>query len=236
MTDRDEAAAVLAFWFGEPGSPEHGKSRAAWFRKDAAFDAEIRRRFLALHASAALGERDRWRGSPDTLLALVIVLDQFSRNLHRDDARAFSQDAAALAAAQEMIARGWDRERLPVERQFVYLPFEHAEDLALQDRVDRALHVPRGVSGNEGAHRVGGEAPRHHPALRALPAPQRGAGARIDARGGRFPEGAGVGLLGGGLAKRLGPEAVKDMRPHGVPLGNPRMIEFSVAPHARAAP
>ncbi len=134
MPDRDEAAAVLAFWFGEPGSPEHGKSRAAWFAKDAAFDAQIRQRFLALHASAALGERDRWRGSPDTLLALVIVLDQFSRNLHRDDARAFSQDAAALAAAQEMIARGWDRGLLPVERQFVYLPFEHAEDLALQDR------------------------------------------------------------------------------------------------------
>lgn len=134
VVDRDEAAAVLAFWFGEPGSPEHGKPRAAWFAKDAAFDAEIRRRFLALHASAALGERDRWRASPDTLLALVIVLDQFSRNLHRNDARAFSQDAAALAAAQEMIARGWDRERLPVERQFVYLPFEHAEDLAMQDR------------------------------------------------------------------------------------------------------
>jgi uncharacterized protein (DUF924 family) len=134
VPDRDEAAAVLAFWFGEPGSPEHGKSRAAWFAKDAAFDAQIRQRFLALHASAALGERDRWRGSPDTLLALVIVLDQFSRNLHRDDARAFSQDAAALAAAQEMIARGWDRGLLPVERQFVYLPFEHAEDLALQDR------------------------------------------------------------------------------------------------------
>lgn len=134
MPHRDEAAAVLAFWFGEPGSSEHGKSRAAWFRKDPAFDAEIRRRFLALHASAALGERDRWREAPDTLLALVIVLDQFSRNLHRDDARAFSQDAAALAAAQEMIRHGWDRDRLPVERQFIYLPFEHAEDLALQDR------------------------------------------------------------------------------------------------------
>lgn len=134
MPERNEAAEVLAFWFGEPGSPEHGKPRAAWFRKDAAFDAEIRRRFLALHAAAALGERERWRESPDTLLALVIVLDQFSRNLYRDDARAFSQDAMALACAQEMIARGWDAERLPVERQFIYLPFEHAEDLALQDR------------------------------------------------------------------------------------------------------
>ena len=134
MPERDEAAEVLAFWFGEPGSPDHGKSRAAWFRKDADFDAQIRQRFLALHASAALGEREHWREAPGTLLALVIVLDQFSRNLYRDDARAFSQDAAALAAAQEMIRRGWDRGRLPVERQFIYLPFEHAEDLALQDR------------------------------------------------------------------------------------------------------
>jgi len=134
LPDRGEADAVLAFWFGEPGSPGHGQSRPSWFRKDRAFDAEIAQHFLALHASAALGEREHWRGSPGTLLALLIVLDQFSRNLYRDDARAFSQDGAALAAAQEMIARGWDRERLPVERQFIYLPFEHAEDLAMQDR------------------------------------------------------------------------------------------------------
>jgi uncharacterized protein (DUF924 family) len=134
MGGEDEFRAVLAFWFGEPGTPAYGKSREAWFRKDPAFDAQIAQHFLALHASAALGERDHWREHPDSLLALVIVLDQFSRNLYRGDARAFSQDAAALAAAQTMIARGWDLERLPVERQFTYLPFEHAEDLALQDR------------------------------------------------------------------------------------------------------
>jgi uncharacterized protein (DUF924 family) len=125
---------VLAFWFGEPGSAGHGKSRAEWFRKDAAFDGEIRRRFLALHAAAALGERDRWRERPESLLALIVVLDQFSRNLYRGDPRAFSQDAAALDCARLMIDRGWDAALLPVERQFVYLPFEHAEDLAMQDR------------------------------------------------------------------------------------------------------
>jgi uncharacterized protein (DUF924 family) len=129
-----QAVEVLAFWFGEAGSPERGKPRAAWFRKDLDFDAEIRRRFLALHASAALGERERWRERPEALLALIVVLDQFSRNLYRDDPRAFSQDAAALACAREMIDRGWDAALLPVERQFAYLPFEHAEDLALQDR------------------------------------------------------------------------------------------------------
>jgi uncharacterized protein (DUF924 family) len=129
-----EAGEVLAFWFGEAGSPSRGKPRAEWFRKDPAFDAEIRRRFLALHASAALGERERWRERPETLLALIVVLDQFSRNLYRDDPRAFSQDARALACAQAMVDRGWDSGLLPVERQFAYLPFEHAEDLALQDR------------------------------------------------------------------------------------------------------
>lgn len=129
-----EALEVLSFWFGEPGSPDRGKPREAWFRKDAAFDARIRERFLALHASAALGERDRWREDPDTLLALVIVLDQFSRNLYREDPRAFSQDAMALECAELMIARGWDAPRLPVERQFAYLPFEHSESLEMQDR------------------------------------------------------------------------------------------------------
>ncbi|MGD9953966.1 MAG: DUF924 family protein [Burkholderiales bacterium] len=129
-----EAGEVLDFWFGERGSPGHGQSRKAWFAKDPAFDGEIRRRFLALHASAALGERDGWREHPDSLLALLLVLDQFSRNLYREDARAFSQDAKALEGAQLMIARGWNEALLPVERQFAYLPFEHAEDLAMQDR------------------------------------------------------------------------------------------------------
>ncbi|HQZ44838.1 MAG TPA: DUF924 family protein [Usitatibacteraceae bacterium] len=155
-----EALEVLAFWFGEPGSPARGKSREAWFRKDAAFDAEIRRRFLALHASAALGERDRWRDGAPSLLALVIVLDQFSRNLYRDDARAFSQDAQALDCARHMIDRGWDAALLPVERQFAYLPFEHAEDLALQDRsielfcALEAFPETRGLAGWARKHRV----------------------------------------------------------------------------------
>ena len=134
MSSGGEVREVLAFWFGEPGSADCGKPRAAWFRRDAAFDDEIRRRFLALHASAALGERESWRDDADSLLALIVVLDQFSRNLYRDDPRAFSQDAQALACAQLMVGREWDAVRLPVERQFAYLPFEHSEDPAMQDR------------------------------------------------------------------------------------------------------
>jgi len=121
--------AVLEFWFAGAGKP-----RPEWFRKDAQFDAAIRARFGALHAEAAGGGLADWEASPREALALVIVLDQFSRNLYRDDRRAFAQDARALDLAQAIVARGWDRERLPVERQFIYLPFEHAEDAAIQDR------------------------------------------------------------------------------------------------------
>jgi uncharacterized protein (DUF924 family) len=123
---------VLDFWFG----PEEarGAARPEWFRKDEGFDAEIRRRFAALHAGATLGECEAWRGERASMLALVVVLDQFSRNLHRADARAFSQDAHALACAREALARGDDEALAPLERQFLYMPFEHSEDLADQDR------------------------------------------------------------------------------------------------------
>ena len=125
-----EAADVLAFWFGEPPGP----SRREWFVKDAGFDAEIRRRFGELHRHAVARQLEDWRAAPRTMLALVVVLDQFSRNLHRDDARAFAADAHALECARQAVGRGDDRGMLPVERQFLYLPFEHSESLEDQDR------------------------------------------------------------------------------------------------------
>jgi uncharacterized protein (DUF924 family) len=121
---------ILKFWFGEPP----GAARPEWFRKDAAFDEEIRQRFGETHAAAAGGRLEHWRDGPEPMLALVVVLDQFSRNLYRNDARAFAQDAHALECARQAIARGDDRELLPVQRQFLYLPFEHSEDLADQER------------------------------------------------------------------------------------------------------
>jgi len=123
---------VLDFWFGPLET--RGKARAEWFRKDAAFDAEIRQRFGALHGAAVRHEREAWRASAPSLLALVIVLDQFSRNLYRGDGRAFAQDAHALDCAHEALDRGDDLGALPVERQFLYLPFEHSENIADQDR------------------------------------------------------------------------------------------------------
>jgi uncharacterized protein (DUF924 family) len=124
--------SVLEFWFGPLG--ERGKPRPEWFRKDAAFDGEIARRFGDLHRAASRREREAWRMSSQPLLALVVVLDQFSRNLYRGDARAFAQDAYARECANEAIERGDDLTRLPVERQFLYLPFVHGETLADQDR------------------------------------------------------------------------------------------------------
>jgi len=146
---------VLAFWFGEPAGPP----RREWFRKDAAFDEEIRRRFAGLHEAASRRELDHWRPSPEPMLALVIVLDQFSRNLYRGDARAFAQDGHALECTREAVARGDDLGLLPVQRQFLYLPFEHSEDLADQEAsVERmctldAFEETRGVSEWAVSHR-----------------------------------------------------------------------------------
>jgi uncharacterized protein (DUF924 family) len=125
---------VLAVWFGEPGSPAHGEPRKEWFRKDPAFDASIRAAFGELHEAACAGGLRDWEDDRDGAPALLIVLDQFSRNLHRASARAFAQDARALALAGDIVSRGWDRDRPPVERLFIYLPYEHAESLPAQDR------------------------------------------------------------------------------------------------------
>lgn len=132
----DDARAVLDFWFGPPDDPGHTGPRAEWFRKDPAFDARIRDRFGPLIAAALQGGCDHWLTpfAPLPALAAVIVLDQFTRNTGRDSAAAFAGDARALALAERLVASGFDRQLSGVQRQFAYLPFEHAEDLAMQDR------------------------------------------------------------------------------------------------------
>jgi uncharacterized protein (DUF924 family) len=125
---------VLAFWFGTPSDPWFGQFRPEWFRKDAAFDDEVRRRFSSLHQALTEGQHRDWLLAPRSALGCVIVLDQFSRNMFRGDARAFAQDALARRAADEAIRRGFDAEVAPVERTFFYLPFMHSEELADQDR------------------------------------------------------------------------------------------------------
>ena len=130
---------VLDFWFDVPGSPAHGESRDVWFRKNPAFDAEVRERFAATHAAAAHGALAAWVDTPASLLALIIVTDQFPRNMHRDTAAAFATDAQALAAARTMVAQGWDTQLPPVMRWFAYLPYEHRETAADQDLAVRLM-------------------------------------------------------------------------------------------------
>ena len=121
---------IIDFWFDET-------EPAAWWRKDSVFDASIRQRFLSLHQAAARCELSPWRDQPQGRLAEIIVLDQFSRNLYRDDARAFACDPLALALAQETVRAGLDRQLYPVMRAFVYMPFMHSESALIhQQAVD----------------------------------------------------------------------------------------------------
>jgi uncharacterized protein (DUF924 family) len=124
------AHEVLEFWFG----PAPHASRAEWFRKDPAFDALIRTRFGETIDSALAGAHRDWRSEGQGALAHVVVLDQFTRNVFRDTPRAFAGDPEALATATSVVDAGLDRSFDRFERAFLYLPFEHAEDRAIQDR------------------------------------------------------------------------------------------------------
>jgi uncharacterized protein (DUF924 family) len=128
------AGLLLDFWFGAPGSAEHDRPRDIWFRAHAAFDAELRDRFLADHEAAAAGHLVAWLAAPDTCLALILLLDQLPRNLFRGSPSAYRCDADARAAAAHAVDRGFDRAAAPVRRWFFYLPFQHSEDLADQRR------------------------------------------------------------------------------------------------------
>jgi uncharacterized protein (DUF924 family) len=125
---------IIDFWFGAPGSPERGVPRKAWFEKSADFDAAIRERFSTLLEAAAAGRLALWARTPLAALALVIVFDQFPRNMFRGTPRAFATDSRALEISLGIVERGFDAAYLPVERAFAYLPFEHAEDIAMQRR------------------------------------------------------------------------------------------------------
>jgi uncharacterized protein (DUF924 family) len=131
---------VLAFWFGD--GADYGKRHQRWFEKDAAFDAEVTARFHDLHRR--LMTRSEWLDPARACLARILVLDQFPRHIYRGHPEAFASDAAALAAARHAIERGYDSELLPVERLFMYLPFEHSERLEDQERAC-ALCEPLGA-------------------------------------------------------------------------------------------
>jgi len=139
MADGLTFTDIVTFW------REAGPKR--WFMKDAAFDEEIRLRFLAIHEAAAEGMLREWEASAEGALALLILLDQFPRNMFRGQARAFATDALARAVATDALARGFDAQVPADMRAFFYLPFEHSEDMADQER---ALALFRAADDDEG--------------------------------------------------------------------------------------
>jgi len=116
---------VLKFWFE--------RDRKAWFDKNPVFDAQIRQRFLPHYELGAAGMLADWKRAPASCLALVLLLDQFPRNMFRESAMAFAADPLARDAARTILERGWDQAMTADERMFAYLPFEHSEALADQE-------------------------------------------------------------------------------------------------------
>jgi uncharacterized protein (DUF924 family) len=131
----DDAAIrdILDFWFLPLADPGHGKKRELWWKSTPELDAEITARFGALLDKAVAGELDAWKKSPDGAMALVLLCDQFSRNIHRKTPRAFASDAKALETARYALAHNFHAAYSPETRFFFYMPFQHSEDLGDQD-------------------------------------------------------------------------------------------------------
>ncbi|HEX3537599.1 MAG TPA: DUF924 family protein [Stellaceae bacterium] len=134
MANNQRVQALLDFWFGPPGDPERERPRDIWFKGTAEFDDEVRRRFVADYEAAAAGRLVAWEETPEGALALVLLLDQVPRNIFRGMPRAYATDAAARAAADRAMERGFDRAMPLVWCKFFYMPLHHSEDVADQLR------------------------------------------------------------------------------------------------------
>ncbi len=137
----ERAEKILRFWFW--ASDTERRDPRVWFTADAGFDQACRVGFLADHERAATGDLDDWRDEPRSTLALILLLDQFPRNLFRGTTRAYATDSQALSVAQHAVARGFDGALISTERVFVYLPFEHSENLDAQLESVRLLRALR---------------------------------------------------------------------------------------------
>ncbi len=138
-------AAVLDFWFGSDDAVDE-----RWFKRSDAFDRSITLRFGAAVASALAGRLDGWAARSDGALALILLLDQFTRNMHRGTPQAFAGDARALALALQLVASGEHLQLPPLQRWFAYMPLEHAEDAALQQQCVRLFEA---LADDAGLHR-----------------------------------------------------------------------------------
>ncbi len=131
-----QVEAILNFWFGELGSDTYFPEDKAelWFKGGEAFDQQIQKQFGVDVKNAMYGAYDDWKGEPDSCLALILLLDQFMRNCFRGEAAAFAADGYALELAQHALDKGFDQQLHRVQRVFVYLPFEHSEKQAMQQK------------------------------------------------------------------------------------------------------
>ncbi|MCU0523756.1 MAG: DUF924 domain-containing protein [Elainella sp. Prado103] len=125
---------ILQFWFSTGEEATYDRRCQVWFGKQPELDAAIQRDFQDIYTQAAAGQLNHWRHTPQGCLALILLLDQFSRNMFRDTPQAFATDPQARQVAQFAVEQGYDQQLLPIERIFVYLPFEHSEDLTDQQR------------------------------------------------------------------------------------------------------
>jgi uncharacterized protein (DUF924 family) len=124
-----EITQILNFWFEDPQTENYGKPRAEWFTKNTDFDQLINQQFFHLYQEAKSQKLNHWQNSPQGCLALILLLDQFPRNLFRNNPQAFATDDQALTIAKYTIDQCFDQQLLPVQRWFIYLPFEHSENL-----------------------------------------------------------------------------------------------------------
>lgn len=133
-----DSEKIHQFWFGQLLDPGVIPARSTfWFQPSEAFDKEIRENFANILENAAQGKCDSWKATPQGMLSLIILFDQFPRNMFRGTARAFAYDRFAVEVAKSLTTSGLDKKLFPIERTFAYLPFEHAEDLAVQYESER---------------------------------------------------------------------------------------------------
>jgi uncharacterized protein (DUF924 family) len=149
---------VLDFWFGREGEEDYEEFREAWFNRDPEFDREIRDRFEPVYEQAAAGRLDHWKSEARSCLALIVVLDQVPRNMYRGDARMYAADEKAREAARHAVEHAYDRELSPYGRLFMYLPFEHSEEL---DDQRLSVELFRGLATEMGSEDLLGYAVRH---------------------------------------------------------------------------
>ncbi|EAZ88645.1 DUF924 family protein [Crocosphaera chwakensis] len=134
MVDNNNVKKILAFWFGKPEDKDYGKPRKFWFMKDDLIDQQIRSQFLSIYEQAVTEKLDEWKNTPFSCLALILVLDQLPRNMFRNSPQSFATDNHGLKIAQYAVSQHFDRQLLPVQRWFIYLPYEHSENLIHQQQ------------------------------------------------------------------------------------------------------